>query len=366
MSYSATAWIAPDNTNFTTFALWAQFISNGLASAGWVQQNDTGQVVWTATVLTFTRVDSAGGNSVYTYSGFTGPAPRVGMSVVVTGFATGGNNGTFTLTAVSGGSSGTVTVTTTTQGNEIHAGSGTTTVNTLPGIGALVYEIWAPSDSLQTGSTAYYLRMEYGTGTSANIPKWRMQLGTGTDGAGTLTGATTTVQSVANQTQSTNPFDCYFSGDSGRFGFTLFLRGGAVAAQRNFFGVERILTSTGTASSDGVFSFVASNNNVAFQGLVAVTGGYVATAVYTRMPYIYTAQGTGTSDVFNGGSPLAPVFPIYGKVGNPFTIMCVQNGGDFADGCFFTTTLYGSSRVYQAINLNGIIGSGIAMAMRYD
>jgi hypothetical protein len=76
------------------------------------------------TVLTLSQVASSGGHSVYTYSSYTGPDPRVGMTVTITGFGTAGNNVTAVLTAVSGGASGTVTVATTTQGNEIHAGSG--------------------------------------------------------------------------------------------------------------------------------------------------------------------------------------------------------------------------------------------------
>lgn len=76
------------------------------------------------TTLTFTKVEVTSAGSVYSYSGYTGGAPFVGQSVVVTGFTNTDNNVTGTLIAVSGGASGTVTIATTTQADETHSGSG--------------------------------------------------------------------------------------------------------------------------------------------------------------------------------------------------------------------------------------------------
>lgn len=83
--------------------------------------------VGTPTVITFTGV-AVGVSAVYSYSGYTGPDPYVGLTgLVVTGFVAGAgaNNGTFVLTAVDLINK-TVTVALTTQVNETHAGSGTT------------------------------------------------------------------------------------------------------------------------------------------------------------------------------------------------------------------------------------------------
>lgn len=69
-----------------------------------------------------TQVAVSGGLATYSYSSSTGTgtitAPTPGMSATITGFVTGGNNGTFIIVSVA---SGTFTVTATTQVNEAHA-----------------------------------------------------------------------------------------------------------------------------------------------------------------------------------------------------------------------------------------------------
>ena len=68
-----------------------------------------------------TQVAVSGSNSVYSYSGFSGAlAPAPGMTVTITGFATGGNNVTGTIISIG---TGTFTLVTTTQVNETHAGA---------------------------------------------------------------------------------------------------------------------------------------------------------------------------------------------------------------------------------------------------
>src|SRR5262245_28519423 len=63
------------------------------------------------------------------------------------------------------------------------------TTPTPPTSGNFVYEIREPaSDPLQTGATKYYVKWEYGSRGSGPMPTLRISLGTGTNGAGTLTG----------------------------------------------------------------------------------------------------------------------------------------------------------------------------------
>ena len=354
---------APDNTSFATFSAWAKPISDFLASIGWVQQSDTGQAVWVATVLTMTQVAVTGGNSVYSYASFTGPTPRVGMSIIITGFATGGNNVTATLTAVSGGASGTVTVATSTQVNETHAGSGTTTASTLPGTSAYIYEIWAPGDALQTGGTAYYFRIDYGTGGSANVPSFKVNLGTSTNGAGTLSGITLTSITSGTVGQSTTQFECDFSGDTGRLDFILW-RTHTTGTSRFLFAIERTLNVDGTPSSDGVTIFYGNSGSNATKQQTLLFGIGAATQ-YSRTPFIINGQSTSSTDPLNNNTPISPVFPCYGKFGNPQTVFAAINGGDIGDGCLFTTTLYGSTRTYMA-SLNAMFQNATAVAFRYD
>lgn len=147
--------------------------------------------VVSSTRLTLTGVAVSGGNAVYSYSAIGAqPNPFVGEVLGFGGFTNSGNNGAFTITAVSGGASGTVTVAATTQVNETHAGTtfaaihdfGTTTINgvgTGYTVGKFTIDL-TPSTWLPAGATlvnpngavnqgAYYVLFTLGGLTSSEL-----------------------------------------------------------------------------------------------------------------------------------------------------------------------------------------------------
>ena len=69
-------------------------------TAGWIQTGDVGQVVWTATVWAGLTIAATGSVVTATWTSYTGPLPRVGMTVTFSAFNNSGNNAIFTLTAV--------------------------------------------------------------------------------------------------------------------------------------------------------------------------------------------------------------------------------------------------------------------------
>jgi hypothetical protein len=367
MSYTSLQFIANDtNTSDATWRTWCAAISAALLASGFVQQNDTGQGVFVACVATLTQATVSGGNVVYSYSGTpTGPPIRIGMSMVITGFVNGGNNGTFTITALG---AGTFTVVNGGGVNETHAGSATTTPSTRPGANLYVYEIWCPADALQTGSTAYYLKMEYG---GANSSYTRHSVGTGTNGAGTLTGFFTATQFGSNSgSASTVPYDCYFSGDTGRFGYAMF-RGISNNSQASFFFyVERTTNIDGTYNGEGVTIWSGSGSNWNQCTLVFGVG---AAAAYTRAVGLTDGGTSGalssTSGAFNNTIPIVLANSKYGKWGNFCTVVGWVHSADVAEGCLITATVYGVSHVYMASNnLGGSAGpaGNSRMLFRYD
>jgi len=105
------------------------YYSNGIHLSAWDGQalnpiNDVAFLGPTAnpTVITLTQVAVSTGVATYSYSSYIGTGPMVGLQVTISGFSTGGNNVTATITGGSFGSSGTFTVNATTQANETHAG----------------------------------------------------------------------------------------------------------------------------------------------------------------------------------------------------------------------------------------------------
>src|SRR5271157_5203472 len=107
-----------DASTIANFRAWATGYTTALGNFGWIQTNDTGQVVWFQTSINISQVAVVGPVATYTYDGtaVTGPALRIGMSLTIGGFTNGGNNVTATINALGGsGVSSTFAVTFTTQ-----------------------------------------------------------------------------------------------------------------------------------------------------------------------------------------------------------------------------------------------------------
>jgi hypothetical protein len=365
-SYLAKKYLVYDNSTLANFLSWGSGISSAIASMGWIQGNDTGQVVFTATVITFTQVTLSGATAVYAYSSYTGPAPRVGMNIIVSGFVSGGNNVAANLTAVSGGASGTVTFAFTTQSNETHAGSGTTTVSTAPASNAFgKNEIWKPGD----GGPSFFLRVSYGN-TNANGPRVQMQIGSSTDGACTLTGFTTQVfETIRNDIASggaTVPYECIFSGDTDRIGMILWRQMGSACHAHC---VERTRNADGTNSGEGVTLLVAGpNQGASFNtGMQTMVFGIGAAPKTGSRVFNSPHDGVDASYAFNGKIPIFPVYPLHGRVGNPMTMAAWVHHQEIGDGALFTTTLYGSPRTYiTAVNVLAGWPNFSSFCLRYD
>ena len=61
MSYVSQQFLLYDNSSTANFIAWGSALSAAISSMGWIQTTDTGQVVWTATVLTLTQATVVGG-----------------------------------------------------------------------------------------------------------------------------------------------------------------------------------------------------------------------------------------------------------------------------------------------------------------
>jgi len=254
------------------------------------------------------------------------------------------------------------------------------TTVTVPATGVLVYEIWEPvSDPLQTGSTKYYVKLEYGNwNTGANAPGFRAQLGTGTNGAGTLTGITTVARGNAGTgyTIATLPAECNFCGDISRIGMMLWrdtnasYNGGGAGVL--VLCIERTKTAAGVDSPDGV-TIVTLNPQDTFINTLrqqqTIVFGLGATSNYDRL---ISLGSNLASEAFHGNVPISPIFPIYGKFGNPLTMGATGRGADFTEGGYITATMYGATTRYictkrglaDTCGPNGVTGS--AFLMRFD
>lgn len=261
------------------------------------------------------------------------------------------------------------------------------TIGAVPSPGALVYEIWQPGDAL----TPFYLKIYYGVSTNySNCPRIVIQIGTGTSGAGALTGYITSSfdnnNFVITVTSTTTGWDCRFSGDASRINIMLY-RDETQTYQQMFFGVERSIDASGNYTSDyvtllGCTGSTNANSHYVFQqSLVFGLGvGYAITP--GTYPWIGLRNQSTSSGNFIGNIPIGPVFPDVGYFGNPMTIVACGSPSDFTEAATYTIAAanmpYGVAHTYIATK-RGILqwcfpmpwnqGTGgiyPAFLMRYD
>jgi hypothetical protein len=264
------------------------------------------------------------------------------------------------------------------------AGGGTWSgVTTVPGSGAFYYEIFQPGDGL----TNFYLKLEYGNGSgSTNSPTVRVTLGTGTNGAGTLTGFVTTATVAAPASygppSTTTTYECDFSGDSGRLSILLWRNAGTGA---QIFAVQRSLNASGTPT--GTYATVLTagfTNNTGTPGQT----GYMQTlyfAIGPCTPFLNRFQSGSFSgwparylawpgsSAFNGQIPVDFICPAVGVWDYPCTVIGVAYAGDLVEGVSFTVTnQYGQTKTYMPTKSGNITwaagapGQGVCVCVEYD
>lgn len=229
------------------------------------------------------------------------------------------------------------------------------------------YEIWKLNDSLFATAPVYF-KIVYGTNSGgANIPRLRFQVGTATDGAGTLSGtASSTLRDTNTQANQTT--------DTARQSYLCVTEG--------FFGFA---WKTGAASTEAAFFFCRTVNGA---GAITVTGGIAiwgvsstnqlnATQAYrfAAPAAAYTARLSPSSQML-GFSPQAPISTqvgadIQAMVGWTLTPQVVPLVGvcgvlhdEVSAGSTFTTTLVGTSaRTYIGLTPEvGPFGPGSPVA----
>jgi len=396
------SFLIADMSTYANYFGWGSAVSAFIASVGWLQGTDTGQIMWTG--LSITAVSMSGSNMTCTYSGLTGLALAVGRTLTITGWTGGntGNNGTFRITGLG---AGTFTCVNASGVNVASGGTGIVTQSsTVPTAGNYVYEIWHPGDGLQD----FVLKLEYGNSnvptSGANWPTLRLSLAQKSDGAGNLLGFATADKFLSANASTTfwtpSPvaaYECNFSGDSGRLSICLFRNN---FYQCQWFGVQRSLSASGSPTSTYVSMWGIGNGNSFFSaaqrmsssswqvslhfqyGVVGYFPGAIQTsnANYLGIPYFQSNTGVIGSLAVGGSIPLWNPSPVVGMWDYPCTVIGIANYVDFIEGVPFTVTnQYGQTKTYiptktsaaqtaitQALTNTSAATFAVTMCMEYD
>lgn len=222
-----------------------------------------------------------------------------------------------------------------------------------------------------SASTPLYIKIEYGCSTTSGAagPMTAMSVSTGYGGGGYLTGngSTVTMAPVSTGAGTVQGFTCYFTSDNVNYFGMAMWDGTTTNVGNATYLFERDIEGT-TASAP-----VYGNN---FVWTAWSYGSYWQSQVIPYSGSLPGAQGSGSSSclpgvtlitsshLFNGASPLFPVYPQFGASGNPLTILTSCSASDYADGGTASTTIYGATHTYLIIKSCGFVlasvGEGIA------
>jgi hypothetical protein len=208
------------------------------------------------------------------------------------------------------------------------------------------YEIYRFNDSLQ-GSYPVYIRIDYGTGTATvgtNPSTW-LTVGTGSDGAGNITGITTGV--LANQSattpssNTTTPIKaCTTSG------YTLIAAGNITGnLSAGFWVVSRTCDAAGAITGDGVVVYYSSTTASVL--VTAHLGFKVATLFSTgAVPAVSLVSGSSPSS--GGVVYLYKNYVLLGGIYNTQGVLTYRTGDITADTTF-TASPWGVTHTYYAM-----------------
>jgi len=199
-------------------------------------------------------------------------------------------------------------------------------------------------------SLGCYIKIEYGQGATLAYPALRIQVGTGTNGSGTLTGTTGTQRAFAGATAGA-ALTAYCSGGDGRFVFTAGFGGTGTNLQNTIFIVERIRDNTGSPTANGIYTFFTANTSSSPAAFTQVIrSGSAQTVVNDRLGAMVPNQTTN----FGGDYYLNTNHPFDQGFGNPILSNLFYYHTDLNAGTDITVPMYGTNRTYKALGRNAV------------
>lgn len=213
------------------------------------------------------------------------------------------------------------------------------------------YEIWRMNDLLQA-TAPIFLKIEYaaaGTTTTPSTagPKYRFSVGTGSNGAGALTGLVSPLREVTAYSNMGTDNDLtrhYFGGAANRLACGLLVFDTTVdmniVYSGMFFGVERFKNADGTDNANGFVFWARSYSATHFQ--VMYTS--INTAFYeTQIPVM---TPTFNSSSIGNDVAVYPVYPLTPKMDNPLLGAMAYIHPDISREWAVSVQMYGAPHTY--------------------
>lgn len=187
------------------------------------------------------------------------------------------------------------------------------------------YEIWRFDDALQ-GTAPIIIKIEYGTGSNAAYPQIWATVGTGSNGAGTLTGTVSARDAVvSNYASGASNYPSYLCVTSGHFGLAWKVGAMSSNSGAGLFAVVRTHDAAGEPTATGALVYWGTTAGAAATTLVstqslrfaASAAVYAVTTMYSIVPGQVTTSVVGSDPqvyAHFGLSPAVWTVPTMGTV----------------------------------------------------
>ena len=213
------------------------------------------------------------------------------------------------------------------------------------------YEIWRFDDTQQS-TAPIYLKLLYGTGATTSAPRLGYQVGSGTNGAGTINGQNTAVTyAYAGGTPAVVSKNSFISYSDGFFGLVHKQAGYTSSFTAAVFIARTVSSTTQTPNATGASVYMhTSNNNVPNYYQIRFASTASNTLYSTAATWSGCAvPGTAASSLTSSGSR-AYMHQSFTPAISPLIGMCTVNVNDIPKWTKFTTTLFGSTpRTYVSL-----------------
>jgi hypothetical protein len=224
-----------------------------------------------------------------------------------------------------------------------------------PAVGtAAGYDIWRFNDTLQA-TAPVYIKIEYGVGGSTSIFSLWVTVGTGSNGAGTLTGTALSTRRQCSSATSTGfgtagVYTSYLCYKDGFLGLVHKLSAYANGASQNGFALSRTCDGTGAWTATGLTFYTrqitgspptngAITQNLRFASTPAAYS--LATNAYCLVPGMQTAQINGDNPVYLHWMSVPEMVPVLG--------ICSHVTSHYALGTFTATLIGSTPRTYFTV-----------------
>jgi hypothetical protein len=209
------------------------------------------------------------------------------------------------------------------------------------------FRVYRMADALQA-TAPVYLRLDYGSSGAANSPRCLVTIGTGTNGAGTITGAIISGTLWAGNGNAVTACHSYGSADTNRVQLMMFVNGGAVDLM--MMSIERSKDATGADTGAGILMTWGNNGQIVFTNFLIRAGG---SQPPTEPGIAVVLSNVSGSTVFSGDVGVGIPLHFKSVVQQPGLGIVVVNSADFIAEATPAFTFYGASHTYQLGNNAG-------------